>query len=100
MRNGVADTPEEELVLLLVGVVALGAVLGSAGTMALAGADYLVGHGILVGAREHPLVAVPGAGGAGLDLSRLAILAGLLLAVLAAAVSSARRAWALQREVN
>lgn len=53
----------------------------------------------LVGAASwSPLLQIPGAAGAGLDVPRLAILAAVILAVVVTAVSSARRAIARRRE--
>jgi hypothetical protein len=36
---------------------------------------WLVDHGLLAAAAAHPLVPLPGTGGAGLDVPRLAVLA-------------------------
>ena len=51
-----------------------------------------------VAAKADPLLQIPGAAGAGLDVPRLAILAAVILAVVVTAVSSARRAIARRRE--
>jgi len=97
--HGWADSPEEEVILVIVGAVAFGAAAASAGSLWLMGASYLVDHGILVAAANHPLLAIPGADGAGLDLPRLAILAGAGLIGLAAAISAVRRSWFRHAEV-
>jgi len=96
--NGVADTPEEELVLIHIVMGAVTIVLGSAGALWLTGAAWLVEHQVLVARAAQPLVEVPGAAGAGLDLPRIAIAAALLLAALAGAVSYVRRSWTRRRE--
>lgn len=96
--NGLADTPEEELLLVHVALVVLSIVVASAGTLWLKGADWLVEHQVLVAAKAEPLVQIPGAGGAGLDVARLAILAAVVVAAVVAGVSSARRAIVRRRE--
>lgn len=96
--NGVADTPEEELVLIHVAIAAVAIVLGSAGALWLFASAWLVEHKVLVSAAAKPLIEIPGTAGAGLDLPRIAIAGGILLAGLAAAVSAVRRAWTRRRE--
>ena len=96
--NGMADTPEEEVLLIHVGLALLVIVAASAGTFWLKGATWLVEHQVLVAAKADPLLQIPGAAGAGLDVPRLAILAAVILAVVVTAVSSARRAIARRRE--
>lgn len=96
--NGLAGTPEEEVLLIHVGLALLGIVAASAGAFWLKGTTWLVEHQVLVAAKSDPLVQIPGSSGAGLDVPRLAILAAILVATLVAAVSSARRAIARRRE--
>lgn len=98
--NGLADTPEEEVLLVHVALAVLGMVVGSAGVLWLKGATWLVEHQVLVGASAGPLVQIPGAAGAGLDVPRLAIAAAIVLATLVVAASSARRAIARRREAQ
>lgn len=95
-----ADNEEEEAFLIYMGMLALGAVLGSAGLLWLKGATWLVEHQVLVAAAADPLVVIPGTGGAGLDVSRAAIAAAVILVALVSAVSAARRAWARDPEVG
>ncbi len=96
--SGVANSPDEEVILVVVGALALSALVGSVGLVWVVGVGWLVEHHVLVPADAHPLLAVPGAAGAGLDLPRVAILLALLLAVGAITVSSARRALARSRQ--
>lgn len=98
--NGLADTPEEEVLLIHVALAVLGMVVGSAGVLWLKGATWLVEHQVLVGESTDPLVQIPGAAGAGLDVPRLAIATAVVLATLVVAASSARRAIARRREVQ
>ena len=91
--NGIADTPQEELVLIHVALAAVAIVVGSAGALWLQGSVWLVEHKVLVARAAQPLIEVPGTAGAGLDLPRIAIALSLVLAALAGAVSAARRAW-------
>lgn len=96
--NGLADTPEEETFLINLGVVTLTGLLGSAGILWLKGATWLVEHQILVAADQDPLLVVAGTGGAGLDISRLAIAAAAVLVVLVLLVSAGRRSLARRRQ--
>lgn len=96
--NGLADTPEEEVLLIHIALAALGVLVGSAGVLWLKGTTWLVEHGVLASASSHPLVEIPGAAGSGLDLPRIAIATAVLLAVAAVALSWARRVIARRRE--
>ncbi len=93
-----ANTPEEEMTMLIVGTLLAGLLLGSAGAFWLAGSGWLVEHHVLVPATSTPMVPIPGTAGAGLDSPRVAILAAVILSTLVSAVSSARRAIARRRE--
>ena len=96
--SGVANSPDEEVILVVVGALALSTLVGSVGLVWVAGARWLVEHHVLVPAAAQPLLEVPGAAGAGLDLPRIAILLALLLAMAAVTVSSARRALVRSRQ--
>lgn len=96
--NGLADNEDEEVFLVNMGVLALSTVLGSAGLLWLKGSAWLVEHQVLVSAAADPLLAIPGTGGAGLDVSRLAIAAAVVLIAVMGAVGGVRRAWARNRQ--
>ena len=97
--NGFAGTtPGEEMLLINVAMAAVVTVMASAGALWLAGTEWLVEHHILVPRAADPIIEVPGAAGAGLDLPRVAVAAGILLALLAIALSSARRALTRREE--
>ncbi|ACZ32447.1 hypothetical protein Xcel_3448 (plasmid) [Xylanimonas cellulosilytica DSM 15894] len=92
LGNGIADTPEEEVILIVVGLGALGLIAGSLGLFWDKTIAWLLTHGLLLPAAARPLLEIPGTDGAGLDLMRAAIAAGVLLALIAVVVSSAVRA--------
>lgn len=75
--------------MVVVGAAVM-ALLGSAGVLWTKGSQWLVEHQMLVDASEASALAVPGMGGAGLDTSRLMVIAGVLIIVLAVAGSAAR----------
>lgn len=96
--NGLADTPEEEVLLIHIGLAVLGIAAASAGALWFKGSTWLVEHQILAAAKTDPLVPIPGAAGAGLDSPRLAVLIAIVVAAVVTAASSARRAVARRRE--
>src|SRR4051812_27215649 len=98
--GGAATTPGEEILLIHIGLAAGTLALGSAGLLWLKGATWLVEHHLLLPAAAHALVVVPGTGGAGLDLPRLAVMAGVALATIVLAVSTARRALTSRTEAG
>lgn len=96
--NGLADTPEEEVLLIHLALIGLGALVGSAGLLWLKGTTWLIAHHVLLPARSNPLLDVPGTEGAGLDLPRIAVGVAVIVVVLAFAASEARKAFARGRE--
>ena len=96
-RNGIADTPEDELVVINAALLALGAVLGSAAVLWLKGVEWLIEHKILIAASADPLLVLPASAGAGLDLPRIAIAGGVLLGAVVLGVSAALRAISRRR---
>ena len=95
--NGIADTPEEEFIVVHAALAALAAVIGSAGFLWLKGVEWLIEHNILVAASADPLLVLPASAGAGLDLPRIAIAGGVLLGAVLLSVSAAVRAISRRR---
>lgn len=85
--NGIADTPEEEVIVLFAAVGALGLVAGSIAIFWKSAVTWLLEQDLLLPASADPLVQLPAAGGAGLDLVHLSIAGGVLLAILTGLVS-------------
>ena len=98
--NPATSSADDEFVLFIIGCVAAAALVGSAGFFWLKGVTWLVEHQILVPASQHPLVALPSSDGAGLDLSRLAVLAAVLIALIAWAASAIHHRLAASRTVE
>jgi hypothetical protein len=81
--------------LVMIGIGSIGAIAGGAWGL-LGGAwaqavGWLLAHDILVAGSTDPLLTMPAADGAGLDLSRLAIAAGAALLLLVAGIDALRR---------
>lgn len=76
--NGLADTPEEEVLLVHVALAAMGVVVGSISIIWLKGVDWMITHRVLVAHTADPIIALPGAGGAGLDAARVVALVGVI----------------------
>lgn len=98
--NPAASSPDDEFVLFIVGCVAAAALVGSAGLVWLKGVGWLVEHQVLVPASQHPLLALPSAAGAGLDLSRLAVLCAVVIALIAWAASAVHHRIAAARSIE
>lgn len=92
LGNGIADTPEEEVLLIVVALGSLGLIGGSLALFWDTAVTWLLAHDLLVPAAAEPMVTLPAADGAGLDLVRLAIAAGVLLGLLAVVLSATVRA--------
>lgn len=97
-NSPLANTPEEEIVLMQVAAAALTTVLASAGFLWMKGAEWLIEHQVLVAAEASPLLEIPGTAGAGLDVSRVVIAGSVLLGVLAITISAGRRVAARRRQ--
>lgn len=81
----------EEIVILLTGVIVVGALIRNTDQVwALAG-TWAITHGVAVTQSADPLIPIPGWAGAGLDTGRAALVAALLLAVAALAVGGGIR---------
>lgn len=85
--NGIADTPEEEVLVIVVLVAGLGVVAGSIAIFWKTAVGWLLENDLLVPASAGPILELPGTGGAGLDLVGLSVGGGVLLAVLTGLVS-------------
>ena len=87
--TGSGRTADDDLfVLVMVGFLALGGVVASAGVWWAEAVRWLLAHRVLVTAGDHPLLRLPGNGGAGLDLPRLALATAALLLLTAAAAGA------------
>jgi hypothetical protein len=75
--NGLADTPEEEVLLIHLALAAMGVLVGSISIIWLKGVDWMINHRVLVAPAADPIIALPGAGGAGLDVARVVALVGV-----------------------
>ena len=93
------NSDTDNFVLVILGCFALSAGLGSAGWLWSQGTSWLVAHQILVAAKQHPLLPLPYADGAGLDVRRAAVVSAALLITVALLASAARRAWLRGRQL-
>ena len=73
------DTTTLILVGLLAGPAVLAAAVGITAARAPAAAAWLVEHHVLASAAATPVLAIPGAGGAGLDWARIIPVVSLLI---------------------
>lgn len=81
--NGFADTPEEELTVLMALMGASGVIVGALAVFWDKVVAWLLEHEVLIAASANPLVAIPGTEGAGLDLMRVIVGVGIVLALVA-----------------
>lgn len=98
--NPATSSADDEFVLFIIACVGAAALVGSAGLIWLQGVGWLVEHQVLVPASQHPLVALPSCAGAGLDLSRLAVLCAVALALVAWAASAVHHRIAVARSIE
>ncbi len=91
--TGTDPVVEEIAVMITIGVGFM-ALLGSASLIWFKGGQWLIEHQLLVASTETPLIALPGLAGAGLDLPRLMVILGAIIAALAVGGSAARGALA------
>jgi len=98
--NPASSSADDEFVLFIIGCVAAAALVGSAGLFWLKGVGWLVEHQVLIPAGQHPLVTLPSSDGAGLDLSRLAVLCAVVLALIAWAASAIHHRIAAARSIE
>lgn len=88
---------DDELTLMVIGVLAWPVLAGAAVWAWSQGGSWLVKYQVLVAAKAGPLLTVPGMNGAGLDTARLMILTGVLLSLAACTVFGIGRAVAARR---
>lgn len=96
--SGAVGPNDDEFVLILVGVLAWPAIVAGLYWGWAQGGDWLVKHQVLVAAKAHPLLAIPGMGGAGFDVGRLMMAVGLVALLLAISVAAVRRSVIARRE--
>lgn len=94
-ENAKAD---EEFVLLTHWMLIASVLIGSVGLLYAQGVQWLLEHSVLVASSADPVVTLPGAQGAGLDAARVVIVAGVLIFMVAWAVSAAARAVSARRQ--
>ena len=88
------------MIVFVVAAVAVTTAIGSVGVVWLTSVGWLVEHHVLVPAAVHPVFALPACAGAGLDAARLAIGAGIVVALIAVAVSAVHRRVAGRRDLS
>lgn len=96
----VRSSDDDTFLLFIIGAVALSVAVGSIGVLWLKGVNWMLQHQLLVAASQHPVLTVPGGAGAGLDVPRACVVAGLLLALLAWAGSAFARMLAARERVG
>lgn len=90
--GGGGRTSDDDLFLLFIlGFFGLAAAAATAATWWAQAVSWLLERQVLVAGAQQPLLALPASGGAGLDVSRLALAAAALIVVVAGAVSAIRR---------
>jgi hypothetical protein len=79
---------DDVLVLIFIGLLAIGGVLAAAVAVWDWLVAWLIAHQILIPAGNDPILEIPAASGAGLDGPRLSLLAGVLLGLAAIMLSA------------
>ncbi len=100
-RNASDLFSDDDQLLLIMGLpllLTLGA--GILPSLSVKATAWLTAHEILVAATESPLIALPGAEGAGLDLRRIIGAIAVLAMALALAVSGVRRQLDQRRQLR
>lgn len=88
MNTARPDPTMEKISAGILVVIAAGAVAGSLPLLWSQAMAWAVQHRILIPASAAPLVSFPHANGAGLDMGRVAIICGIVVMGIAAAVSA------------
>ncbi len=94
------SSDDDEFLLFIIGAIALSVAVGSVGVLWLKGVRWMLQHQLLVAASHHPVLTVPSSAGAGLDMPRLCVVAGVVLGLLAWAGSAVRRRLASRESVG
>lgn len=100
MSSSSGKMSDDSLILGIVGVLAAPTLLGVLVVFWEQCVAWAVTAGVLLPSAVEPLVVLPQAGGAGLDLPRMFVVFGLAVAVLLLVVVSARAAWLRRREIR
>lgn len=91
------DHTTELVVLAVAGVAVISAV--GIGSITAGMTNTLVQAGLLVAATESPLVPLPGASGAGLDVGRLLLIVGVLVITIGLVVAARQTTRRKQRSI-
>lgn len=94
------SSDDDEFLLIIIGAVALSVAVGSIGVFWKKSVSWMLQHQVLVAASHHPVLTFPGSSGAGLDVPRICVVAGVLLALLAWAGSALRQRLAARERVG
>ena len=90
-QNAAGLSDEDQLSLLMAAPLILGLLVAALPTMSIEATAWLLAHDLIVAASASPLVSIPGAEGAGLDLRRMIIVGAVLALPATLALSGARR---------
>lgn len=97
VQGGLSD---DTLVLIVCGIVAWPVLAGVLIVFWRDIVGWAVHAGILVGRKADPLVVLPNARGAGLDLPRLVIVAAIVVALLVGSWWVGRQVWLLRQVIR
>ena len=89
---------DEQMILMVLAILAGPTLIGLLVVFWRQVVDWAIHARVLVPARAHPLLELPNAGGAGVDMPRLVIAVAVILGLTILGGSIVRRAW-LQRQV-
>ena len=90
--NAAGLSDADQMSLLMAAPLIFGIVVGAIPAMSARATAWLLEHNMIIAATESPLLALPGAEGAGLDIRRLIVVAAVLAVAVALAVSGLRQA--------
>ena len=90
--NSAGLSDADQMSLLMAAPLIFGVVVGALPSMSARVTAWLLEHNMIIGAAESPLLALPGAEGAGLDVRRLIVVVAVLAVAVALAISGLRQA--------